>query len=197
LLADRTGPARHGWQDLLAGEAPLLVYESVPFDHPLYVLYSSGTTGLPKAIVHSHGGILVEHLKMLALHLDIHPGDRFFWFTTTGWMMWNYIVSGLLVDATVVLYDGDPVRPEPDALWALAAELGITHFGVSAGYLMNCRKEGLRPAERFDLSALRHVGSTGSPLPAEGFDWVYEQVGSDLILGSASGGSDVCSAFVA
>jgi acetoacetyl-CoA synthetase len=194
-LSDGSTVAGLAWAELTGEPAPLDLV-AVPSDHPLYILYSSGTTGVPKAIVHSHGGILVEHLKMLALHLDIRAGDTFFWFSTTGWMMWNYLVSGLLLGATVVLYDGDPFRPEPDALWRMAAELGVTHFGVSAGYLMACRKEGLRPGAAYDLSRIRHLGSTGSPLPAEGFDWVYEHVGRDLVLGSASGGSDVCSAFV-
>ncbi|ACY99543.1 acetoacetate--CoA ligase [Thermomonospora curvata] len=170
-----------------------LAFEEVPFDHPLWVVYSSGTTGLPKPIVHGHGGIVLEHLKALSFHQDLGPGDVFCWYTTTGWMMWNYLIGGLLVGATVVLYDG---APKGDELWRLSAELGVTYLGVGAPYIMASRKAGLRPGAEYDLSRLRGIGSTGSPLPPEGFEWVYAAVGSDLLLGSFSGGTDVCTGFV-
>ena len=173
-----------------------LEFLAVPFDHPLYVLYSSGTTGLPKPIVHGHGGILLVHLKDVGLMSDIGPGDRFFWFSTTGWMMWNYLISGLVVGVTIVLFDGDPAWPGLDALWRLAADEGVTWFGASAPFLVACRKAGLTPGRDLDLSALRAVGSTGAPLPPEGFRWVYEAVKDDVLLSSISGGTDICSAFV-
>ncbi len=185
------------WGELLAaGEGGNLRFERVPFDHPLWVLYSSGTTGLPKAIVQGQGGILLEHLKKLHLHVDAHPGDRLFWFTTTGWMMWNFLVSGLLTEAAIVLYDGNPGHPDMGVLWELADEAGVTMFGTSAAYISACMKAGEAPAKGRDLSALRSLGSTGSPLPPEGFDWVYEQLGADTWLFSTSGGTDLCTAFV-
>jgi acetoacetyl-CoA synthetase len=191
----RSIPDALSWQELSA-EPGELAFEQVPFAHPLYILYSSGTTGLPKPIVHGHGGILLEHTKCLALQHDLGASDRFFWYSTTGWMMWNLLVSGLLVDATVVLYDGSPAHPDLMHLWRLAEEVGMTCFGTSAPFLMACRKDRLEPGRELDLSAIRSIGSTGAPLPAEGFRYVYEAVGPDLQLASMSGGTDVCSAFV-
>ncbi|MCO5969111.1 acetoacetate--CoA ligase [Actinoallomurus soli] len=170
-----------------------LAFEEVPFDHPLWILYSSGTTGLPKPIVHGHGGIVLEHLKALTFHQDLGPGDVFFWYTTTGWMMWNYLIGGLLVGATIVLYDG---APGGDALWRLAAETGVTYFGVGAPYVLASMKAGLDPGRTHDLSRLRGIGSTGSPLPPEGFGWLYDHVGRDALVGSFSGGTDVATGFV-
>jgi acetoacetyl-CoA synthetase len=188
-------PGAGTWAELRA-EPGELEFEPVAFGHPLFVLYSSGTTGLPKPIVHGHGGILLEHLKVLALHNDLGPADRFFWFSTTGWMMWNYQVSGLAVGAAIVLFDGAPGHPDLAALWRLAADEGVTFFGTSAPFLMACRKDGLRPAELVDLSALRAIGSTGAPLPVEGFRYVHDAIGPAVHLQSLSGGTDVCTAFV-
>ncbi|MEJ7825842.1 MAG: acetoacetate--CoA ligase [Solirubrobacteraceae bacterium] len=186
-----------GWQDGFLGDARAVSFEIVPFEHPLWILYSSGTTGLPKAIVHSHGGMLLEHLKKLNLHLDAHADDRVFWFTTTGWMMWNFLVDVLLTPASIVLYDGSPAHPSPDRLWDLASEAGVTCFGTSAAYIGGCMKAGVVPrGGGRELGALRSVGSTGSPLSAEAFRWIYEQLGEDTWLFSTSGGTDVCTAFV-
>jgi len=193
------GPLRDAvrWDELLVtGADAELSFERVPFDHPLWVLYSSGTTGLPKAIVQSQGGILLEHLKKLHLHVDAHPGDRLFWFTTTGWMMWNFLVSGLLTRAAIVLYDGNPGHPDMGVLWDLAERAQITMFGTSAAYIAACMKAGVEPGAGRDLSRLKAVGSTGSPLAPEGFDWIYEQIGADTWLFSTSGGTDLCTAFV-
>jgi len=184
------------WDELMSvAPGSELTFEQVPFDHPLWVLYSSGTTGLPKAIVQGQGGILVEQLKK-RLHLDLRAGDRMFWFTTTGWMMWNFLVGCLLSPAAIVLYDGSPGHPDLDFLWGLAERAGITCMGVSAGLLASCEKAGVEPARDHDLSALRAIGSTGSPLAPESFRWVYEHVGSKIWLFSTSGGTDVCTAFV-
>ena len=186
-----------GWQQGFLQPGSELVCEPLPFEHPLWVLFSSGTTGLPKAIVHSQGGMLLEQLKTMHLHLDAQAGDRVFWFTTTGWMMWNFLVGVLLTDASIVLYDGNPLAPEPGVLWHLAEEAGVTCFGTSASYIAACRDQGIEPhADGRSLAALRSVGSTGSPLAPEGFAWVYEHVGEDVWLFSTSGGTDVCTSFV-
>jgi acetoacetyl-CoA synthetase len=183
------------WAEFTSTPAEV-VFEPVPFDHPLWILYSSGTTGLPKGIVHGHGGIVVEHLKFLALHCDLGPGSRFFWFTTTGWMMWNLLVSALLTGATIVLYDGNPMHPDPNALWALAEKHRLDYFGTSAPFIHACLKAWLRPRDRYDLSALRALGSTGAPLSTDGFRWIADAVGPDIQICSVSGGTDLCTAFV-
>src|SRR5829696_8085064 len=185
---EHTIPVPSGWDPLLAEPAELS-FERLPFDHPLWVLYSSGTTGLPKAIVQGQGGILLEHMKKARLHSDLSPGDRFFWFTTTGWMMWNFLVGGLLAGAAIVLYDG---QPEPERLWEFAREAEVTTSRTSAGFIAPSMKAGVTPP---DLPALRSIGSTGSPLPVEGFDWVYGHF-PDVWLFSTSGGTDLCTAFV-
>ena len=183
------------WSNLRV-EGTDLTFEAVPFDHPLWVLYTSGTTGLPKPIVHGHGGILLEHMKTLSLHMDLTPEDRFFWYTTTGWMMWNLVIGGLLLGTTVLMYDGSPAHPDLGTLWRFAEETKMTYFGISAPYIQACMKDGIAPAREFDLGRLRGLGSTGAPLPPEGFRWVYENVSPNLHLGSYSGGTDMCTGFV-
>lgn len=193
-----TVPDAHVWEWLLeeqSTEVPL-EFEPVSFDHPLWTLFSSGTTGLPKAVVHSHGGITLEHLKLHGLHLDTRDGDRVLLMTTTGWTVWNCLVSALMVGASIVVTDGNPLHPDLEEPWRTVAETGVTLFGTSPGYLMACRNESMRPGDTFDLSAVRTLGVTGAVLPAEAYDWLYDVLPADVYLNSMSGGTDICSNFV-
>jgi acetoacetyl-CoA synthetase len=195
LSPDEVPDGAMSWAEAVADEQQP-VFESLPFDAPLWIVYSSGTTGLPKGIVHGHGSVAVEMHKQLGLHGDVGPGDRYYWYASTAWIMWNIAASALLRGATVVVHDGAPAYPSVDAQFALAARTGITHLGTSAGYLTACEKAGIRPGETHDLSALRSIGSTGSPLPASAFSWVYDAVGNDVFLNSVSGGTDVATGFI-
>jgi acetoacetyl-CoA synthetase len=200
LVTDGATPHLHKtvlWHETLAAaDVVPLEFEHVPFDHPLWVLYSSGTTGLPKPIVQGQGGIIMEHLKATILHLDLKPEDRFFWYTSTGWMMWNFLVGGLLAGCTIILYNGSPGYPDMNVLWHLAEDTGMTYFGTSAAFVAACIKAGIRPNQEYDLRRIRGVGSTGSPLSVPGFAWIYDHVNRHLALESLSGGTDLCTAFV-
>ena len=191
---ERLGARATQWRAFGAAGRPA-AFAPLPFNHPLYILYSSGTTGVPKCIVHGAGGTLLQHQKEHLLHVDLKRSDRLFYFTTCGWMMWNWLMSGLASGATLVLYDGSPFHPEPAALWKIAAEERLTIFGTSAKYLSALEKRNFVPADAADLTSLRTLLSTGSPLLPEGFDYVYRNVKSDLQLASISGGTDIVSCF--
>jgi acetoacetyl-CoA synthetase len=183
------------WDELLTLRAEL-VFEQVPFNHPIWVVYSSGTTGLPKALVHGHGGILLEFMKFLGLHVDLKPGDRFFWFSTTGWVMWNICQGALLMGSTALLYDGSPGYPDMGVIWEFAEKTKMNILGTSAAFITGCMNAQMEPGKTYNLENLKAVGSTGSPLSVDGFRWVYEKVKGDILLGSTSGGTDPCTGFL-
>jgi acetoacetyl-CoA synthetase len=183
------------WNEVLNTSAGEIIFEAVPFNDPIWILFSSGTTGKPKAITHSVGGCLLEHLKALVLHQDVKKGEKYFWYSTTGWMMWNFSVASLLTGATLVIYEGSAGYPALDTLWQLAKQTGINHFGGGAAFYIACMKAGLHFNDS-DFPLLRTIGSTGSPLPPEAFKWIYESVKNDAWLISFSGGTDICSGFV-
>lgn len=191
-------PNTLSWSELLAdeGEPPELTFAQVPFDHPLWILYSSGTTGLPKPIVHGHGGNLLEHKKAAVFHNDLRPGDRFFWYTSTGWMMWNYLLGALLSGSSIILYNGSPAYPSLNKLWELAERCGMTYFGLSPAFVSACMNAGIQPKANYDLTKLRGIGSTGAPLPVAAFEWLYNNVHNDFAVESLSGGTDLCTGFV-
>ncbi|MGH9271600.1 MAG: acetoacetate--CoA ligase [Ilumatobacteraceae bacterium] len=184
------------WSELLAPSDAPLATTAVPFDHPLWVVYTSGTTGRPKSIVHGHGGVMLEHHKLVRLHLELTPQDRFFWFSTTGWVMWNILIGGLLAGVPIVIYDGSPAHPRPERLWDLAAETKATFLGLSAAFIQGAMRAGHEPRAGRDLDAVRSIGVTGSPLPAAGYGWLLDQLGEDTFIASISGGTDVATAFV-
>ena len=198
LLNDAPLPNTVPWSELLAdeGEPPELTFAQVPFDHPLWILYSSGTTGLPKPIVHGHGGNLLEHKKAAVFHNDLRPGDRFFWYTSTGWMMWNYLLGALLSGSTIILYNGSPAYPSLNKLWELAERCSMTYFGLSPAFVSACMNAGIQPKAKYDLTRLRGIGSTGAPLPLAAFEWLYSNVHDSFALESLSGGTDLCTGFV-
>src|SRR5699024_3197556 len=183
------------WDELMQGDKEL-IFEALPFDHPIWVLFSSGTTGLPKPIVQGQGGILLEHVKINSIEQGVSKEDVFFWYTSTGWMMWNMLVGGLLTGGTIVLYDGSPSYPNMNAMWDMIEELGLTFFGTSAAFIGACMNAGIEPKANHDYSKLKAICSTGSPLTIDAFHWVYEKVKEDLWLVSTSGGTDLCTAFV-
>lgn len=195
--SDQLPADAQSWQEVLYTPAPEgLMFEPVPFEHPIWILYSSGTTGKPKAITHSVGGCLLEHLKVLALHQDVQQGDRYFWYSTTSWMMWNFAIGSMLVGSTLVLYEGAAGYPDMNTLWKLAQDTQVVHFGSGAAYYLACMRAGLTPVDTLSLPHLRTIGSTGSPLPPEGFRWIYASVKKNVWLISFSGGTDICSGFV-